>query len=863
MKTRYIHRATTLPHTTGSLVRIFGLTVLMVLSFVPHHQAFAQVEGSVSFPGGAGNYISIPDNPTLDITGAITVEAWINISSSVLGGAIVCKGSGGGGEAYCLDLGAGALGTACARFYVRNTSTIGICGHQTVINANTWYHLAGVYNGSTVTLYINGVATNAPNTYNGGILTNDHIVSIGSRQSGSGTYDFYVQGMIDEVRIWNIARTSAEINNSMYCQIAANSSGLVAYYRLNEGSGTIAADAAGGDNNGTLTGSPAWSISTPLNITVPLILATGPFCNGGSTTLTVAGSALSLNGTNQYASTPDLTSSFTTTSMTVELWFNAKSQGVILDERGQANGTGGWQDSQIEAVGAGATGTVKVNVWNASGTATAISIGTITYGTWNHAVVRYDGTKLDGFLNGVVSISGTFARSKPTSQFWTIGEGDVTNLGSGGLYFNGLVDEMRIWNSARTNAQVTAAWNKTVPANSPNLVAYYKMDEGSGISLADASGNGMTATLFNSPAWVNPSAYSWSPGGATTQSLSASSAGAYTVAVSYGSCYGTSAPYTVTALPMPAPQAIGNITVGPVCSANGTALLPDANITASSIAGAGHESWRGRLFNVGPGGALAWACGSTFTGSWWQVDLGSVKPVNGVATQIRGDFPWNNQRVASYNVQYSNDGINWNTVAGSPFAGNTTDEDYTVVTHLFSAVYQARYIRIYPLSWGAYCSMRADVISIPCAPAQVTASAELSSYGNPSCASGINWYDAAAGGTLLGTGQYITRTISSNMTIYAEAVNGAFVSATRTAVTLQVNAPTAIVSGRSNISCYAGNNGSITITAGGSTSPYQFSINNGTNYFSGSSPYTFSGLTAGTYYPRVKDANGCESPSCP
>jgi hypothetical protein len=239
---------------------------------------------------------------------------------------------------------------------------------------------------------------------------------------------------------------------------------------------------------------------------------------------------------------------------------------------------------------------------------------------------------------------------------------------------------------------------------------------------------------------------------------------------------------TVTVTNPPAPQAIGNITVGPVCNAQGAPLLPDASITASTYLG-GHETWRGRLFYSGTA-PQAWACGSPFTGSWWQVDLGSVKPVNGVATQIRGDYPYTNQRVMTYNVQYSTDNTNWYSVAGGPFTGNSTGGDYTVVTNMFPVAYQARYVRILPLSWQEYCSMRADVISIPsirCGTSNVSASAEL-----VACATGIRWYDASSGGTLLGSGQYITRTISSNTTIYAEAFNGSAVSS-RTPVTLKVN----------------------------------------------------------------------------
>lgn len=70
---------------------------------------------------------------------------------------------------------------------------------------------------------------------------------------------------------------------------------------------------------------------------------------------------------------------------------------------------------------------------------------------------------------------------------------------------------------------------------------------------------------------------------------------------------------------------------------------------------------------------------------------------------------------------------------------------------------------------------------------------------------------------------------------------------------------------KQNVSCYAGNNGSITITASGGTAPYKFSLYNGatgTYVETDDNPYTFTGLTAGEYHPRVKDANDCESPSC-
>ncbi len=72
----------------------------------------------------------------------------------------------------------------------------------------------------------------------------------------------------------------------------------------------------------------------------------------------------------------------------------------------------------------------------------------------------------------------------------------------------------------------------------------------------------------------------------------------------------------------------------------------------------------------------------------------------------------------------------------------------------------------------------------------------------------------------------------------------------------------ATASGQGNVSCYAGADGTITVNTSGGLPPYQYSIYNGATGTYQSSNY-FSGLTAGPYYLRVIDANGCESPSCP
>jgi uncharacterized membrane protein len=167
------------------------------------------------------------------------------------------------------------------------------------------------------------------------------------------------------------------------------------------------------------------------------------------------GQALSLNGANQYAITPNLASLFANSnaSVTVSLWFNAAGPGVIMDELGQTALNTGWHDSQIEIL---ANGTVEVRVWGLS----AVTLGTASFNAWHNVVLRYSaGTQtLDGFLDGVQSTSSTSGgRSTPYGfgygLYYAFGATDTANLGSG-AYFNGLIQNISIFNHPLSNTEV-------------------------------------------------------------------------------------------------------------------------------------------------------------------------------------------------------------------------------------------------------------------------------------------------------------------------------------------------------------------------------------------------------------------------
>ncbi len=218
---------------------------------------------------------------------------------------------------------------------------------------------------------------------------------------------------------------------------------------------------------------------------------------------------MSFNGANDYLITPNLQSSFSTTSVTVELWFKANAPGVILDELGSTTVNSGWHDSQIEIL---SSGQVDARVWDLS----PVSLGTANFGEWNFVALRYNSSTstLDGLLNGVPSsTTGSGSRSAPNNGYglyYAFGDTDGQSLGSG-AWLNGSIDDISIWNVARSNSAIQADMSQPPSAPQAGLVADYQLDDGAGLTAADSSGGNHTANLgggtaANAPAWVTSNA---------------------------------------------------------------------------------------------------------------------------------------------------------------------------------------------------------------------------------------------------------------------------------------------------------------------------------------------------------------------
>ncbi|RLD55818.1 MAG: hypothetical protein DRJ05_12340 [Bacteroidetes bacterium] len=164
-----------------------------------------------------------------------------------------------------------------------NTSNVLITGDN-VIYPNAWFHVAGSWDGSTLSIYINGVlAASMPwsNTADGS--TNNTLIG---RYNGTGPHFF--RGYIDEVRIWNEARTELQIRENMYKELdnPGAETSLIAYYPLNEGTGQTSADLSQNNNTAILGGTIAIEPSDPSWITSTAPIPYYTIADGNWTTIT-------------------------------------------------------------------------------------------------------------------------------------------------------------------------------------------------------------------------------------------------------------------------------------------------------------------------------------------------------------------------------------------------------------------------------------------------------------------------------------------------------------------------------------------------------------------------------------------------
>ena len=240
-----------------NMVSKFHFQQCIILLFAIFYLSeFNLAQNSINLEGSGQKWVNIGD---VDVTGdQITVEAFVRRQNNMN---IVSKHDGTDDCNYLLRPNS---------FQISTSEDFYICLNTFPLSPNTWYHVAATYDGSAIKYYVDGCLVNEiPAT--GNIIDNNWDAAIGNKSNWpNGPEQF--RGRIDEVRIWETARSEEEIKLNMNLLLNPTSEpDLRAYYRLNNDYEN-AQGYSGFD--GSPQGSPSFDNAPPLFIPFELISVT-------------------------------------------------------------------------------------------------------------------------------------------------------------------------------------------------------------------------------------------------------------------------------------------------------------------------------------------------------------------------------------------------------------------------------------------------------------------------------------------------------------------------------------------------------------------------------------------------------------
>jgi len=215
--------------------------------------------------------------------------------------------------------------------------------------------------------------------------------------------------------------------------------GLVGYWKFDQGGGTVANDTSGKKFDGTLTNGPIW--------------VSGKY-----------GNAVKFDGINDYIKLPDNMNMLQNVKgTTIDLWVNANSTassvGLVQISKGSVAATG-TSRAGMEII----SGTGLIVIARSSDSETSKTLGTSNFlaNTWSHAVgvIDYARNTLTIYVNGTKIISSSVSFSQPmtantVSRNSAFGAADDAS----DSFFNGTMDEIKIYNRALTDQEVSDSFN--------------------------------------------------------------------------------------------------------------------------------------------------------------------------------------------------------------------------------------------------------------------------------------------------------------------------------------------------------------------------------------------------------------------
>jgi hypothetical protein len=411
---------------------------------------------------GIDDYVDCGSGPSLDITKEITVAAWVKTVTCGVAERntfMISKG----GFSYMLQLAVQEPNRNLVEFVIHDGAWYPAGLPVTRPFNDDWHHLAGTYDGVQLRLYVDG-RPEATTDHVGDIDSSAAHVNIGRV---SDWPDNLFTGTIDDARIYNRALSNVEIEGLA----AMLQPGLIGWWKLDETGGDIAYDSAG-QNDGVAYGGPVWQPT------------------GGK-----IGGAIKLDGVNDYVQLPIGSLISTLTDSTFATWVNWSGQGGYWQ---RIFDFGSGTASYMFLTPTGGT-SLRFAITKAGGGGESILDGPSNLATgWHHIAIVIDGaTKaMQLYLDGsIVRTATTQTLPKDlgnTTQNW-LGQSQYADP-----YFNGSLDDFRIYNRALGAAEVAQLAREN--AGDPNLVGWWKLDETSGDIVYDSAAQN-DGVAYGGPLW--------------------------------------------------------------------------------------------------------------------------------------------------------------------------------------------------------------------------------------------------------------------------------------------------------------------------------------------------------------------------
>jgi hypothetical protein len=216
-----------------------------------------------------------------------------------------------------------------------------------------------------------------------------------------------------------------------------------------------------------------------------------------------AAKALSFNGSSHVNMGDSLSRSLSQSDFTIEMWVKVRSNSSDPVFLGNKNWASGANTGIVWC--RYATNTLRFNFRAAGRTRKDMNM-TLDYGKWNHiAVTVKRNGNITGYVNGVQN--GTAVSIAADSGF-AIDAGLPLRLGADGnaaFGIDGDMDEVRIWNTVRTVADIRNDMCHKLTGAETGLMAYYRMDEATGTTVTNSAATStgfFNGTFVNTPARI-------------------------------------------------------------------------------------------------------------------------------------------------------------------------------------------------------------------------------------------------------------------------------------------------------------------------------------------------------------------------